>query len=82
MSEAQTQSQPGSQPQSLDEACLTQRELEVLQLIATGLQNCEIAAALDIKAKTLETHITRIFYKLVVQNRTEAALWAVRVGVS
>jgi DNA-binding NarL/FixJ family response regulator len=71
-----------TQPETLEAACLTPREIDVLRLIATGLQNCEIAATLSIKPKTLETHISRIFYKLAVQNRTEAAVWAVRVDAA
>jgi DNA-binding NarL/FixJ family response regulator len=51
---------------------LTNRELEVLKLLAEGTSNKEIAAQLFISIKTVKTHITHIFEKLDVKNRTEA----------
>ncbi len=58
---------------------LTRRELEVLQLLAEGLSNKEIARSLVITTHTVKAHITRILYKLGVESRTEAAvLWATR----
>ncbi|HEX5935105.1 MAG TPA: response regulator transcription factor [Pseudorhizobium sp.] len=53
---------------------LTQREQEVLNLVASGLSNKRIAIALDLHEKTIKHHMTRIFSKLNVTNRTEAAL--------
>lgn len=53
---------------------LTQREKEVLELVASGLSNKRIALALDLHEKTIKHHMTRIFSKLNVTNRTEAAL--------
>ncbi|CAD7028588.1 DNA-binding response regulator [Pseudorhizobium endolithicum] len=53
---------------------LTRRELEVLKLVASGLSNKRIAIALDLHEKTIKHHMTRIFSKLNVSNRTEAAL--------
>lgn len=53
---------------------LTQREQEVLNLVASGLSNKRIANALDLHEKTIKHHMTRIFSKLKVTNRTEAAL--------
>lgn len=53
---------------------LTQREKEVLELVASGLSNKRIAIALDLHEKTIKHHMTRIFSKLNVTNRTEAAL--------
>ncbi len=55
---------------------LTQRELEVLALVAQGKSNSEIAAALFITTKTVKYHLTTIFSKLGVKNRTEAAALA------
>ncbi len=51
---------------------LTVRELEVLQLLASGRSNSEIADALFISRSTVTTHITNLFNKLGVANRTEA----------
>ncbi len=55
---------------------LTPREFEVLSLVASGLSNKRIAFALDLHEKTVKHHMTRIFSKLKVTNRTEAALAA------
>lgn len=55
---------------------LTPREFEVLSLVASGLSNKRIANALDLHEKTVKHHMTRIFAKLKVTNRTEAALAA------
>jgi DNA-binding NarL/FixJ family response regulator len=53
---------------------LTPREQEVLNLVASGLSNKRIAIALNLHEKTIKHHMTRIFSKLKVTNRTEAAL--------
>ena len=60
---------------------LTDRETEVLQLIAQGLANKEIASRLDIACGTVERHIHNILSKLNVSSRTEAAYWAMRHGL-
>lgn len=65
-------------PQSLAEARLTSRELQILKLIVAGKLNKEIAAELGISKKTVETHISHIYYKLCVQNRAEAIVWAMQ----
>lgn len=57
---------------------LTQRELDVLEALATGKNNQEIADALGIGIKTVKTHISSIFIKLEVQDRTQAAIYAIR----
>jgi DNA-binding NarL/FixJ family response regulator len=54
---------------------LTQRELEVLALIATGANNKEVAEKLFISENTVKTHIYNIFRKINVPNRLQAALW-------
>ena len=60
------------------EAFLTEREGEVLRLIAHGMSNKEIAEALTVTYVTVTEHIQNIFRKLCVGDRTQAALWAVR----
>src|SRR5438445_2358870 len=60
---------------------LSERELEVLQLLARGLANKEISRDLGIAEKTVKTHVSSILGKLGVQSRTQAALYAGRVGV-
>jgi DNA-binding NarL/FixJ family response regulator len=60
---------------------LTERELEVLVLLARGNPNKVIARRLEISEKTVKNHITRIFQALDVRDRTQAALWAQRHGV-
>lgn len=59
---------------------LTQREKEVLTEIANGKSNKEIGAHLNITEKTVKTHVSNIFMKLNVSDRTQAALFAVKNG--
>ena len=61
---------------------LTKREKEVLKEIAKGKSNKEIGAALHITEKTVKTHVSNILSKLGVQDRTQAALYAVQHGIS
>lgn len=60
---------------------LTEREMEVLRLVGQGASNREIAQALFISEKTAKNHLTHIFEKLGVTDRTQAALYAVRAGL-
>ncbi|MEU6214647.1 response regulator [Streptomyces sp. NPDC090085] len=60
---------------------LTDREREVLCLIADGRSNREIARALVLSEKTVKTHVSNILMKLDLSDRTQAALWAVRHGI-
>lgn len=60
---------------------LTEREIEVLRLLAQGMSNKEIAAALVIGEKTVKTHVSNILSKLGVVSRTQAALYATRIGL-
>lgn len=60
---------------------LTEREREVLELIADGRSNREIARALVLSEKTVKTHVSNILMKLDLADRTQAALWAVRHGM-
>lgn len=66
-------------PESLE--ALTERETEVLRLLARGLSNKEIAQALVIGEKTVKTHVSNILSKLNVSSRTQAALYAARMGL-
>ncbi len=60
---------------------LTERETEVLRLLAQGQSNKEIASTLNIGEKTVKTHVSNILSKLGVPSRTQAALYAVRIGL-
>jgi len=60
---------------------LTEREVDVLKLLAQGRANKEIAAALTIGEKTVKTHVSSILAKLGVQSRTQAALYAAQSGL-
>ena len=57
---------------------LTNRELEVLTLISKGGNNKDIARSLDISEKTVKNHITNIFRKLEVEDRTQAVIYAIK----
>ncbi len=61
-------------------ADLTEREHEILSLVAQGLANLEIAGQLMISERTVRTHISNILEKLHLANRTQAALYALRQG--
>lgn len=62
---------------SVDDA-LTKREIEVLKLLAEGLFNKEIAYMLAISEKTVKNHVSNIFKKINVSDRTQAAVYAIR----
>jgi DNA-binding NarL/FixJ family response regulator len=72
---------PGAAKPQLPYERLTQRELEVLQSAADGLTNREIAERLFISEKTVKNHISNIFSKLNVNDRTQAILYALRQGL-
>ncbi|GIO15937.1 transcriptional regulatory protein LiaR [Cohnella xylanilytica] len=71
---AQTEAQPHEE--------LTEREMEVLQLLAQGKSNQEIADELFIGIKTVKYHMTNLFGKLGVEDRTQAAIYAHRHGLA
>jgi two-component system, NarL family, response regulator LiaR len=60
---------------------LTEREVDVLRLLAQGQANKQIARNLQIGEKTVKTHVSNILAKLGVPSRTQAALYAVRIGL-
>ena len=57
---------------------LTRRELEVLKLLAVGMYNKEVAEKLNISERTVKNHVSNIFKKLEVTDRTQAAVFAIR----
>lgn len=75
-------SQEDQSPPSGRSGSLTDREREVLSLIADGRSNREIARALVLSEKTVKTHVSNILMKLDLADRTQAALWAVRHGIA
>ena len=64
-----------------DKEALSDRELDVLILLAQGLSNQDIADQLTVSVATVRFHVTNIFNKLQVENRTQAALHAIREGL-
>lgn len=60
---------------------LSVREREVLTLIAQGLTNDEIARELFISPHTVKNHVSRIYQKVGIDDRTKVAIWAVRLGI-
>jgi two-component system, NarL family, response regulator LiaR len=73
-------SRPSTLPPTVDP--LTEREVEVLRLVAQGLTNDEIAGQLYLSERTVRTHVSHILDKLHLANRTQAALYALREGLA
>jgi two-component system nitrate/nitrite response regulator NarL len=67
----------GSHPSSAEQAELTERETQILGLIAKGLSNKMIARKLDITEGTVKVHVKHLLKKLNLRSRVEAAVWAV-----
>lgn len=74
--------QPMAQPAMAYPANLSQREVDVLRLVATGLSNRQISERLFLSEKTVANHLTGIFNKLGVDNRAAAASFALRYGLA
>ena len=70
----------GVRPRPQDRAKLSRRELEVVALVVEGRSNDEVGAALGIGAKTVETHLARLFERFSIASRTELATRALREG--
>ena len=71
-----------SPPEEPTPSGLTDREMQVLRLIANGQDNAQIAAELHISPKTVKNHISNILMKLQIENRIQAAVFAVRSGLA
>lgn len=67
--------------ESSSPADLSEREIEILEMVATGASNKEIAQKLHISANTVKVHLRNVFTKIDVSSRTEATMWAVRQGL-
>ena len=65
----------------VDDEKLTRREIEVLKLLAEGLFNKEIAYKLSISEKTVKNHVSNIFKKIGVFDRTQAAVYAIKNNI-
>ena len=64
-----------------NEESLTKREMQVVRLVGLGLSNKEIGRALTISVETVKEHVQNILRKIVVTDRTQVAVWAVRKGL-
>jgi DNA-binding NarL/FixJ family response regulator len=73
---------PALEPEQPPLEHLSAREVDVLRLIANGLENAEIAAALNISPRTAKNHVSNILSKLGLPSRVQAAVYAVRQGVT
>ena len=71
---------PSSPPPAGEE--LTEREVEVLSLVAQGLSNQEIADQLVVSERTVRKHVSNVLGKLHLANRTQAALYAIQTGIA
>ena len=71
---------PAPKPSRIDQQ-LTDREVQVIKLIADGETNKEIANTLTISEKTVKNHVRNIFQKLEVDDRTQAAIFAIKKGL-
>ncbi len=76
---AEWQDEPAEEPHRED---LTEREVEILQQMALGKTNQDIANELVLSERTVRTHVTNILAKLDLSNRTQAVLYAIRHGIA
>lgn len=72
---------PGSSSVECDEVTLTLREIEILQRVARGMTNKQIAAALHVECSTVKWHLDNVYCKLDVASRTAAVVWAQKKGL-
>jgi DNA-binding NarL/FixJ family response regulator len=80
MSESNLRDQPTSQGVEVTRADLSERELEIIELVATGLTNQEIASQLTISKRTVDNHVSNIFAKTGAKNRVALINWAMDNG--
>jgi two-component system, NarL family, response regulator LiaR len=71
---------PAKEP--LTPSPMTEREVEILQLLAQGMENKQIAAKLVVRDATVRTHVSNILRKLQLANRVQATLYALRTGLT
>jgi DNA-binding NarL/FixJ family response regulator len=72
---------PGVNQRALESLGISSREREVLELLAAGRSNKEIARQLDVSPNTVKTHVAKLFEKMSVRRRTEAILRARELGM-
>lgn len=82
LAQAVDHSPPEPEPTEMPVDDLSEREVEVLRLLAAGMNNAAIAETLNVSVATVKTHVRHILEKLHVSDRTQAALWAVRHGLN
>ena len=70
------------QQEPLTPSPLTEREVEILQMLAQGVENKEIARRLVVREATVRTHVSNILGKLQLANRVQATLYALRTGLA
>ena len=73
---------PGVRQRRTGPGGLTRREVEVLQLVSSGMTNRAVARALWVTSETVKFHLTNVYRKLGVSNRVEASRWAHENGVT
>ena len=67
---------------ALNQHGLSKRELQVVRLVAEGLENAEIGKRLYLAEGTIKGHLLNVHYKLDTRNRTQVAVWAIRNGLA
>ena len=72
----------GDTPSIRSESGLTERELEIVRLVASGNKNKEVGALLAISERTVKTHLTNVFQKLGVRDRVGLVMYALRHGLT
>jgi DNA-binding CsgD family transcriptional regulator len=80
MPDSNTREQPMPQGFETSRADLSERELEIIELVATGLTNQEIATQLMISKRTVDNHVSNIFAKTGAKNRVALINWAMDNG--
>ena len=80
MAEGNLREPPRSQGEEIIKGDLSERELEIIELVATGLTNQEIATQLMISKRTVDNHVSNIFAKTGAKNRVALINWAMDQG--